>query len=462
MNNQEDKNVSKNLLDSLNDFFNDLLNISRDSHEENTIKTIRGSISMKGHNAWILVFSIFIASIGLNANSTAVVIGAMLISPLMGPILGIGLSIGINDVDMMRRSLVNLGVMVGLSLLTSFLYFSIPLFQEQTPEIVARVRPDVRDVLIALSGGLALIVAISRPTPQTNTVAGVAIATALMPPLCVAGYGLALGNYNYFLGAMFLFTINSIFIAIATFAIVRYLRFSMVKYIDQGERKRISRIASAVAVVIVAVSLYSFYRLIQEKQYTEKAMNFIQEIRDDGYALIGDDEDAINYSNKRISLQFLGNVDDDTIHAWEQDLVDMNVDAELTVRRQDDSEIRQQVETLQDLYAQNQKLISTRDESIREKDDRIRLLEQELSTYYESQIDFKTLSEEALINYPELNQLSLSRQFNTNFQALDTLTVIEVNWKQDVKKEKIDEAQPKLQQWLEKRLAVDSLVLRRR
>ena len=137
--------------------------------------------------------------------------------------------------------MINLGVMISLSLMTSFLFFSIPIFNEATPEILARTKPDVRDVLIAISGGLALIIAISRPRPQFNTVAGVAIATALMPPLCTAGFGLATGRFDYFGGAMFLFTINTIFIALTAFATTKYLNFPMRKYINEVKRKRISK-----------------------------------------------------------------------------------------------------------------------------------------------------------------------------------------------------------------------------
>ena len=160
---QDVKKEFSGFFGSIKRFLKDLLEIRIDSNKEGTVQQIKDGISMQGHTAWILVFSILIASIGLNANSAAVVIGAMLISPLMGPILGVGLSIGINDIDTLRRSMLNLGVMIGLSLLTSFLFFSIPLFQDATSEILARVRPDVRDVFIAIAGGLALIVAVSRP-----------------------------------------------------------------------------------------------------------------------------------------------------------------------------------------------------------------------------------------------------------------------------------------------------------
>ncbi|MDH3381456.1 MAG: DUF389 domain-containing protein, partial [Flavobacteriaceae bacterium] len=169
-------------------FLKEIFDIAHTTNQKETIERIKESIPMKGQAAWVLIFSIVIASIGLNISSTAVVIGAMLVSPLMGPILGVGLSIGINDIDTLKKSLINLGVMVGLSLLTSFLFFSIPVFQDITPELKARTYPDIRDVLIALSGGLALIVALSRNKEMTNTIAGIAIATALMPPLCTAGF----------------------------------------------------------------------------------------------------------------------------------------------------------------------------------------------------------------------------------------------------------------------------------
>ncbi|MDP3313029.1 DUF389 domain-containing protein [Lutibacter sp.] len=206
---QENKNLKETWI-TIKQFLFELLDIRHDTDKQGTIEDIKENISMKGHTAWVLIFSILIASIGLNVSSTAVVIGAMLISPLMGPILGVGLSIGINDIDTLKRSLLNLGVMVGLSLMTSFLFFLIPLFRTETPELLARTAPDVRDVFIAIAGGLALIIALSRRSKQTNTIAGVAIATALMPPLCTAGYGLATGNLSYFGGAMFLFTINTL------------------------------------------------------------------------------------------------------------------------------------------------------------------------------------------------------------------------------------------------------------
>jgi uncharacterized hydrophobic protein (TIGR00271 family) len=426
---EDAKKEFSGLLGTIKSFLTVLLDIRKDTDKEGTAQAIKDNISMQGHTAWILVFSILIASIGLNANSTAVVIGAMLISPLMGPILGVGLSIGINDIDTLKRSMINLGVMIGLSLLTSFLFFSIPLFHDATLEIQARTHPDVRDVLIAISGGLALIIAISRPSPQTNTVAGVAIATALMPPLCTAGYGLATWNLSFFFGAMFLFTINTVFIALATFVIVKFLKFPMLKYINSAKRKRIAKFASAVAFIILAGSIYSFYTLIIENKFNQRAKSFISKFKDNkGVAILGDSDKNIDFFNKTITLPLLGNmISDKEINAWKDSLKQMGLtDVELVIQQIDDSEIRQQVKSLRDLYSQNQKIITSRDENIKEKEDKIRLLENELSKFYNDQIPFKKISEEAKINYDGIEQMSYSKQIKTDFDKIDSIAVFGV------------------------------------
>ena len=312
-------------------FLKEILDIRFDTDKKATIEDVKDNISMKGHTAWVLVFSILIASIGLNVSSPAVVIGAMLISPLMGPILGVGLSIGINDIDTLKRSFVNLGVMIGLSLVTSFLFFKIPLFQDLTPEIEARIAPDARDVFIAISGGLALILAMSRRSKQTNTIAGVAIATALMPPLCVAGYGLAVWNWSYFSGAMFLFTINAIFIALATFLIVKFLRFPMVKYINSVKQKRIAQLASTLAIIIFGFSVYQFVKLYQVQQFNTNARQLISDMKSDGIHILKMDEDNIDYAKKEINLLVYGNVlSEEEIEKWNDKLLDYGlVDTQL-------------------------------------------------------------------------------------------------------------------------------------
>ena len=456
---QEVKKEFSGFFGSIKRFLKELLEIRNDTNKEGTVQQIKDGISMQGHTAWILVFSILIASIGLNANSAAVVIGAMLISPLMGPILGVGMSIGINDIDTLRKSMMNLGVMIGLSLLTSFLFFSIPLFQEATPEILARTRPDVRDVFIAMAGGLALIVAVSRPSAQTNTVAGVAIATALMPPLCTAGYGLATWNFSYFFGAMFLFTINTIFIALATFVIVKYLRFPMVKYINSARRKSIARFASVIAFIIFAGSIYSFYNLFKENQFKQIAHDFIVELKEDGEAILGEDDENIDYLTKTITLPLLGGtVDESKENEWKLRLQEIGLkNAELNVQQGDDSEIREQVQDLQDLYSQNQKIINSRDESIKEKEEKIRLLENQLTNISKKSIPFAQVGNEAKVIAASLEELSYSDVIKTDFKRIDTVRIFHFKWYDSIPIKVVRKEEPVLKKWLQPRLQLDTL-----
>ena len=458
-NSENVKQDFKTFSQSLNIFFRELLDLQQGSDKQGTIQDIKDTISMKGHTAWILIFSILIASIGLNVSSTAVVIGAMLVSPLMGPILGIGLSIGINDIDTLKRSLINFGVTVGLSVITSFLFFSIPIFQEATPELLARTKPDVRDVLIAIAGGLALIIALSRRKEMTNTIAGIAIATALMPPLCTAGYGLATGNVNYFFGAMFLFVINSIFIALATFFIVKFLRFPMLKYINSAKRKRISQLASIVATVVFSMSIYLFYGLFLENNFKQNAQDFIQDLKDSGVSII-DDAHSIEYSDRTINLFVFGEtVPSAIVDKWRLSLDSKGLkNTTLKVQQsKDDSDLRNDIDNLKNLYVQNQNIINSRDKSIKQKEDKIKFLETQLETYYKGQIPFEQISKEAKINYQNLETLSFYKRVSTNFDGVDTLTVFEAKWFDSIPTITRDAEVLKLKMWLKTRLNLDTL-----
>lgn len=453
-----DTNHIKGAWASIKQFLIELLDIRSDTDKKGTIEDIKGNISMKGHTAWVLVFSILTASIGLNVSSTAVVIGAMLISPLMGPILGVGLSIGINDIDTLKRSLINLGVMVGLSLTTSFLFFLIPLFRDETPELLARTAPDVRDVFIAIAGGLALIIALSRRSKQTNTIAGVAIATALMPPLCTAGFGLATGNLNYFGGAMFLFTINTIFIALAAFVIVKFLKFPMVKYINSAKRKRIARLASFVAILVFSGSIYMFFNLFKENQFKQAAQHLINDIKKSGISIIDEVDENIDYKNNSVKLIVYGEkLSKKDENKWITKLPEYGLQQTKLIIQQgvDDSDLRYEVKNLSDLYIQNQKIISSRDESIKEKEDKIKLLETELTKFYDTQIPFTQISKEAQINYSGLSNLSYAKMIHTNFSTTDTITVFNAKWYDSVPN--TTNQQLLLKKWLKQRLKLDTL-----
>jgi uncharacterized hydrophobic protein (TIGR00271 family) len=241
-----------------------------------TVIRIRGGVRLRGANLWILFCAAIIASIGLNTSSAAVIIGAMLISPLMGPILGIGLGIAIHDRVMLLRALRTFGAAVGISLLTSIIYFSITPITLPTPEILARTSPTLLDVGIAFFGGIAGIVAGSR-REITTAIPGVAIATALMPPLCTAGYGIATGNWPFFVGAFYLFFLNTVFISLATFLISRLLGIPFVMYVDRAVERRVIRWIAVVVAAALLPSVVIFYDVIAQLQRNGAAQRFVRE-----------------------------------------------------------------------------------------------------------------------------------------------------------------------------------------
>ena len=246
---------------------------------DSAAQRIKSSIWFHGPNAWILAFAIVLASVGLNVNSTAVIIGAMLVSPLMGPIIGTGLALGTNDVDLLKSASKNLLVMVIISLLASTLFFLLsPLSLVNPTELEARTSPTIYDVLIAFFGGLAGILENSRKERGT-VLSGVAIATALMPPLCTAGYGLAHFNMHFFFGALYLFVINSVFIALATYLMVKYLGFKTVSGISEGLARRRRRLISTVLAIILVPSIWSAFTLIRNNNFERNVQNFVENNR---------------------------------------------------------------------------------------------------------------------------------------------------------------------------------------
>ncbi|GAA4396807.1 TIGR00341 family protein [Nibrella viscosa] len=268
-----------NRTDSLTRFslmIRDRFSLEEDKADEaGIIQSISRGIEFRGVNLWTLIFAIFIASIGLNVNSTAVIIGAMLISPLMGPIMGVGLGIGINDLALIQRALKNLSIAVFISLLTSTLYFFISPLHIAQSELLARTSPTVWDAFIAFFGGLAGIVAGSRREKVTNVIPGVAIATALMPPLCTAGYGLSIGNLYYFAGAFYLFLINSVCISLSTFLIVRFLNFQQKEYPSPDVEHRVRNTIWVAVLIVVVPSSYLGYQIVRKTIFEQSAKRFV-------------------------------------------------------------------------------------------------------------------------------------------------------------------------------------------
>lgn len=265
--------------------------------------TIEKDIIFKGTNLWILVFAIIIASVGLNMNSTAVIIGAMLISPLMGPINGMGYSIATYNFPLLRKAIKNFSFAVGAGLVTSTLYFLISPVSTAHSELLARTSPTIYDVLIALFGGLAGVVAISS-RQKGNVIPGVAIATALMPPLCTAGYGLATAQFNFFFGAIYLFTINTVFIALSSVVFSQVFKFPIITIVDASQKSRINRIISAVIAVTILPSIYFGYGLVQKERFNENALRFIKNVNvfEGNYLL----DYEVNTDSKEINLVYAG------------------------------------------------------------------------------------------------------------------------------------------------------------
>ncbi|NAS14155.1 DUF389 domain-containing protein [Poritiphilus flavus] len=462
--------VEKNfqgLLGSARKFLSELLDIRKNTDQEATKEAIIADIPFKGHTSWILVCSIFIASVGLNANSTAVVIGAMLISPLMGPILGMGMSLATNDIDTLRRSLKNLAVMVVLSVLTAFLFFYFFPIQDESSELLARTKPDIRDVLIAFFGGLALVIARAKKGTIATVIFGVAIATALMPPLCTVGFGLAIGNFEYAGGALLLFGINTIFIGLATFLVLKLLRFPMVRYANSRRRRLIARLVSVTALAVMIPSGLIFYDVFEEFRFKKQANEFIEEnvvpYQFSGEGRFLEDFTDLEYNdgdNPLIELVFMGNetIPENVIATWtgQKNSYDKLENAELKVIQGSNNEAADQLKYVNELY-------ESKKAELLNKDERIRLLEDELASLSKiaaNQIPLKDISAEALTNYENLASLSYAQTIITDFKKWDTLPVFEVKWKQDSDRNKVSNDMKKLQEWLRLRTKNNKIQLK--
>ncbi|MCC8360878.1 DUF389 domain-containing protein [Salinimicrobium sediminilitoris] len=457
-----EENKGRTVLKEIKEFLRELLDIHDDTDRETTLEIVKRDISFKGHNAWILIFSIFVASIGLNVSSTAVVIGAMLISPLMGPIVGIGFSVAINDIDTLKRSLVNLGVMVVLSVLTAYLYFLISPIKEETPELVARTYPTILDVLVAIFGGMALIVAKTKKGAIASVIMGVAIATALMPPLCTVGYGLATAQWNYAGGALYLFSINSVFIALSTFLVAKLLRFPLVKYVNSRHRRNTARLASLIAILVMIPSIILFVNLLREQVFVSKTKEFVDEVINYPGAEVFKFEQ--NYKTKIIEVYLIGRtVPQEQIAEWVEQIKEKpnleDVVLEIYQGSDQSSEMASRLSSqvragiLEDLYVRNQQLVE-------DKDARIQLLEQELVKYRSTGIPFEAISKEARINYSGIQEMSYANNLVTNFSKIDTIPTFNVRWSSNLSPAARRAEMNKLEQWLQLRLALDTLVVR--
>ena len=260
--------------------------------EDEVIAQISDGVDSHGATLWVLIFAIFIASLGLNVNSTAVIIGAMLISPLMGPIIGMGLAVGIADLKLFKRALTNYLIKTVISVVTATIYFTISPITEAQSELLARTSPTLYDVLIALFGGAAGILAISTKS-KNNVIPGVAIATALMPPLCTAGYGFAMGNTSYFFGAFYLYFINTVFIAFTTCIGVRLLHFHRKKFVDREKMKRVNYYIISIVIITMLPASYMTWNIIKQSVTENNVEKFVRdELNNNGTYIISYEYDS--------------------------------------------------------------------------------------------------------------------------------------------------------------------------
>ena len=320
-----------------------LFNLKKgEDDKEKILENVKSGITFRGANLWILACAIIVASVGLNVNSTAVVIGAMLISPLMGPIVGAGFALGIYDFDLIRKSLKNLLISTLVGLIFSSVYFFISPFKEPTEEILARTAPNLYDVLIAFFGGLVGVIAITR-VEKGNPIPGVAIATALMPPLCTAGFGLATGNYKFFFGAMYLYIINCVFICISTFLILKYLGYPSISFVNEKRKKNVTNLIWIIIFLMIIPSSYFAFTLYREQQFRQQSEQFINtEFLEKGNTLVYKKLDYVP-QNKTIELGFLSTTYDSLqIKNLEKQLLKYGLDhTKLVIRKNTASQLIQ-------------------------------------------------------------------------------------------------------------------------
>ena len=444
------------------DFLFNLFNIRRVADKEFTRKTILENIPFRGHTAWLLIFSIMVASVGLNANSTAVVIGAMLISPLMGPIMGIGFSVGTNDIDTFRKSVWNFLVMVVLSVLTSFIYFKITPLTGASHELLSRTSPTFFDVMIAFFGGLAGIVALTRKG-FFNVISGVAIATALMPPLCTAGYGLAVGNMHFLAGALYLFLINSFYIALATFIVIKYLHFPVAKYLNSAKRRRLSRLVYFLALLVMIPSVWSLLQMYRNEMYRRSARQFVEKtVRYEGSQIVKTD---IKPAEKSIRIYLIGEpVPQELIRQWKQQLVQTPGLAKSTLEIYQTADKSRELEQtlseklkgqiLEKMFRENQALLQNKDAQITRLTQEIYRLRKRLKT---DSVRTAGFAREVQTLFPEIREIRFGQMLQTDFRRTDTLDVIIVKWKKNLHGRSGRKKLEKFENWARLRLHSDSL-----
>ena len=409
---------------------------------ETVINKIAQDAVFQGKNLWILISAVLIASLGLNINSTAVVIGAMLISPLMGPIMGVGLGVGINDLQLVKKAFKNYLLAVGIGLATSSVYFALTPLNEAYSELLARTAPTIYDVLIALFGGFAGIVATSSKQ-KGNVIPGVAIATALIPPLCTAGYGLATLNVEYFFGAFYLFAINTVFIAIATLVTVKLLHFPLKHLQDRRTEIHSRRIVVAITILTLIPSIYLGYQMVQQNRFIHNANLFIKvNSAIEGNYLLNKD---IDYHDRKITLIYGGkNIPQSKINSMNEQISAFGL-KEVTLS------VKQGISTLDDSKESSRMVQVT--QMLAEKERELMFLKGAMDSISSQHRLVQQIFKELEIQYPEIRYSTINQPLEYYDKTSNNvpLILIKVNRSLSVGQQK------KMKEWLKTRLQSDRI-----
>ncbi len=413
---------------SFGDFFYNLIDLKAGLDREGTIVTIKNNKKMAGANVWLLMCSIMIASLGLDLNSPAVIIGAMLISPLMSPILGVGLAVGINDNDALLLALKHFGIAIVIALVTSTLYFWITPFGTETAEIRARTAPTLLDVMVAFFGGVAGIISGSRKD-KSNAIPGVAIATALMPPLCVTGYGLANGNWTFMINSFYLFFLNATFVSLATYMIVRFLKFPKKKYLNEKEENRTRLILGFFALLMIIPSGRILINVLHEAKqqkiintYLEKKFkNALYQIDPivgtdsiDIKINAGDFYDAEAIENFRMELESKG------AHNFNLNFLQ-------------DEESRAEIEALKSGRTEYEKAVIDNKINQTNQRQKIKQMQAQIDSLTSEDITLLEIKQEVKILFPSLASYSVSKDIaNVNLEdtTMNNTPVLMINWRE--------------------------------
>lgn len=437
-------------------FFARIFDVRQEKEDEQeTIDSIKKGVEFKGTNLWVLIFATFIASLGLNTNSTAVIIGAMLISPLMGPIMGFGLGLGISDFELIKRSFRNFAIATVFSVITSSIYFLISPISEAQSELLARTQPTLYDVLIAFFGGLAGIVASSTKS-KGNVIPGVAIATALMPPLCTAGFGLATGNLYYFFGAFYLFFINSVFISLATYLVVRVLKYPKKVFLDKDHEKRVTRYVGIIVIFTIVPSLFLSYRLVKTTYFNQQVLNYVNtELAFPNTQILS--KTITNTSDKKeIKVVLIGdNVSDSTIESARNRLPNYGLKDVSLVVQQGFSEQETDINKLKSLLMQD--LYKNSEQVLRTQAMQIDSLQRELKSYHDDRLLAEQIKPEVKVLFPFVREIPCT---HTCLIPVDSDTQKPIMLIYVKSSEKISaENKRKLTEWLSARTQVKTIKL---